>query len=140
MHLGNGRIGFGGLVIGLVLGLVGGGFGRDVGQQRLHRQLVVIIGHAAFEGGAGVLLVLGGLFGDQLHVDEVVERILLARRPVELLRQARPDIQQSVVDVFLGYRRAVDFGEDLGFGVGALRREKKRAQAQRKGDAAMAKR
>ena len=60
-----GRLRLGGLVIGLVLGLLGrGGFGH-VGQQPLHRQLVVIIGQPAREVGGAVELVRKRLLGDQ---------------------------------------------------------------------------
>ena len=129
MDFGHRRLRLGRLVIGLVLGLVGGGLGGDVGQQRLHRQLVVIIGQAPFEGRALVQLVGRGLFGDELHIDEIVEHILLARGPFELLRQARADILQRVVDVVLGDRNAVDLGEHLGVGVGGAGEHKRAAEA-----------
>jgi len=117
------RIGLGGLVIGLVLGLVGRRRRADLVEQRLHRQLVAVVGEPPVEFGALIELVGLGLGGGELEVDEVVEQVFLARRAFELLREAGTEVLQRVGEVVLRDRLPVDLGENARVGLRAGRGE-----------------
>jgi len=65
---------------------------------------------------------------------------LLARRPVQFLRQAGADVLQGVVDVVLGDRNAVDLGQNLRIGLGDAGDHKRRAKSQGDSKTAPAKR
>ena len=110
------RLGLGRLVIGLPLRLLGRRGLADGAKQLLHRQLLAIIGHLALELRRRGQLVGLGLLGREFEVDEIVENVLLPRRPFELLRQAWADVGHRVGDIFVGDRLAVDLGQHLRIG------------------------
>ena len=93
----------------------------DAGQQRLHRQLVVVISETAREVGAAIELVRQRLLGDELEIDEIVEHVFLPLGTLHLLGKAGADVDQRVVEIVLGYRGAVDLGEHLAVGPGRRR-------------------
>ena len=112
------RLGLRGLVIGLPLRLLGRRGLGDGAEQFLHRELLTIVGQLAVERWSGRELIGFGLLGGELEIDEIVENVLLPRRPFELLRQAGADVGHRVGDVLVGDRLTVDLGQHLRIGQG----------------------
>ena len=114
------------LVIGLLDRGVGGGLGGHLAQQRLHHQLLAIIGDFLREIGRLVHLVGQRLLGDQLAVDQIVEDVIVAGGPLELRRQTRPDILLGDRDVVVRDLSAIHRGQHL--------RARARRQGQQEGE------
>ena len=74
----------------------------QIAEEALHHHLVLVILHFANDFGTDADAVRRRFLGDELEIDQVVDRILLALGFVQLLRQRRAEVLERDLDVIVG--------------------------------------